>query len=242
MSNSLKEKSEKIRSFFDAFASHYLRDIHESSLGSRFLSNIELNFIKTSVQFSLANQPKILDVGCGPGRILNLLKELSEHSLLIGVDISRRMIIEAKKSSDYSELLIANVENGLPFKNESVDIIVCIRVLKYLSMWRNAIKEMSRVLKKDGLLIIEFTSLHSVAYLTKHDFTLVNYKDLVSELKDCGLDVIGGKSICRLPFFVYRMVDNLPELTIIVGIEKVLQKIFPITLLSKSVFLVCRKR
>src|SRR3990167_8097394 len=102
------------------------------------------------ILFHAGKQLKLLDIGCGTA--LKLIP-LAKHFLEItGLDISEEMIDVAngtiKKYHLQNIKLLRGDSNNLPFKEKTYDIITCI-----LSRW--SIKEIYRVLKPNGVVIIE---------------------------------------------------------------------------------------
>ena len=103
---------------------------------------------------------KILDFGCGYGRIANELS-LCGYKDIVGVDPSAKMI--ERGSLMYPELLLVHVsEGGLPYKKETFDAVVACAVFTCLTSVNDrveAIAEIHRVLKPSGLFhIVEFCS------------------------------------------------------------------------------------
>ena len=89
----------------------------------------------------------ILDNGCGVGHLADFIP--MENT--IGFDISKGMIDKAKNRTSK---LICGDSQRLPFKNETFDVIFCRSLLHHLPDPIEEIKEMKRVLKIDGELII----------------------------------------------------------------------------------------
>lgn len=113
-----------------------------------------LSFLKTWAEISQTDT--ILDVACGTGEFERLL--LSEYSSqqIVGVDISDKMLAIAKqKCSAYPQVSfqIASASN-LPFDNDNFDVIVSANSFHYFDDPLAALKEMRRVLKPDGKVII----------------------------------------------------------------------------------------
>lgn len=90
----------------------------------------------------------ILDVGCGTGKNM---EELSHLGSVWGVDISSEALSFCKKRG------LVQVKKGeaehLPFKQESFDIVSVLDVLEHVDD-RAAIKEIKRVLKNNGFIVI----------------------------------------------------------------------------------------
>lgn len=96
------------------------------------------------------NDKKVIDVGCGKGRYLKILKERYPKSNLYGVDISEKML-------SYCPYGIETVNGSLldiPYPDAFFDHIYSVEALEHAIMTENAIKEMVRVLKPEGKIII----------------------------------------------------------------------------------------
>jgi ubiquinone/menaquinone biosynthesis C-methylase UbiE len=106
-------------------------------------------------------QLKVLDAGCGPGVIIDALINHGHH--VVGIDITSDMVKEAnrtiqKYSSNGSACLLADIE-ALPFKNSSFDVVICSGVLQYLPTDQLSTREMSRLIKNNGLLIVTLPNI-----------------------------------------------------------------------------------
>lgn len=96
----------------------------------------------------------VLDVGCGSGRLLFDLKK--RYSKVVGSDFSEGLLRKAKEMRPFGAGLIQSDIERLPFKDGSFDMILCVRVIQHLGpeQQKAAIREMSRVLKRGGRLIL----------------------------------------------------------------------------------------
>lgn len=88
-----------------------------------------------------------LDAGCGTGLILRHFPKGS-----IGIDINPRNIEKAQKHAPHAKVIVADIEK-LPFKDGQFTTIVCTEVIEHQPDPLPTIKELLRVLKKDGRLI-----------------------------------------------------------------------------------------
>jgi 2-polyprenyl-3-methyl-5-hydroxy-6-metoxy-1,4-benzoquinol methylase len=101
---------------------------------------------------------KLLDVGCNIGLFLVTAKE--EGFEATGIELN-------KECADYAEnkfgLDIVNdyLENK-GFQDGIFDIVTMFDVLEHIPDMRNALGEVRRVLKKDGLLVVQLPNLDSV--------------------------------------------------------------------------------
>lgn len=90
---------------------------------------------------------RYLDAGCGTGLILRHLPKNST-----GIDINPRNIIKAKKHAPNAHVILADLEK-LPFKKDSFSTIICTEVIEHQPNPKISLKEVKRVLKKNGVLI-----------------------------------------------------------------------------------------
>jgi ubiquinone/menaquinone biosynthesis C-methylase UbiE len=99
---------------------------------------------------------KILDLGCGNGRMFDLLKE--KRIIYTGVDNSEKLIEIAKQKfiNSGAEFLVSNVLK-LPFSESSFDSIVSLAVFHHIpseQFRQDFFQEIKRVLKNNGFLIL----------------------------------------------------------------------------------------
>ncbi|MDD5677961.1 MAG: class I SAM-dependent methyltransferase [Kiritimatiellae bacterium] len=100
-----------------------------------------------------------LEIGCGPGRaILGLMQQGWRE--VSGVDISPGMIELAKRTiagAGYdpaqADLKTAGIE-ALPFKDGTFDSVACVGVIEYIRDEDSALREIARVMKPGGNLVI----------------------------------------------------------------------------------------
>lgn len=108
------------------------------------------------------NGDRVLDAGCGTGRLYHLFLDLQQIEY-VGVDQSKEQIKIAKKKFPRLKFVAAEMTK-LPFKNNSFDVVFCVAAFHHLPKEKNrleALKEMKRVLKKDGVVVMTNWNLHS---------------------------------------------------------------------------------
>ncbi len=114
-------------------------------------------FVDEVLEYTKLKKGKILDIGAGPGLVVKEFASRSHHFEVIGIDISPKAIQLAKKNCDglgNVRFLVADVYQ-LPFPERSFDVVVCKDSLHHFDNLRKALKEMLRVLKKDGFLYLQ---------------------------------------------------------------------------------------
>ena len=89
--------------------------------------------------------PFVLDVGCGSSVILR------SHPHIVGMDISFPKLLYMRK---YLVPLFRATIYTLPFKDKSFDGIICSEVIEHIPDKRNWLKELTRVIKPGGYLIL----------------------------------------------------------------------------------------
>jgi len=109
-------------------------------------------FIQKSLPSKLKDK-KILDMGCGNGSDILLLESLGANKIY-GIDSSALMVGKAKKAVKKPDnVFISNIENT-PFEDGFFDIVIGRFSFHYLKTFDNAYKELSRVLKPKGMIIL----------------------------------------------------------------------------------------
>ncbi len=98
---------------------------------------------KLNRNFSLS-----LDVGCGVGSNLEVLEVFSKRA--IGVDISKKAINFCKKKG-FRDIHYGDITK-LKYKNNTFDLVLCSDLLEHVDDKR-AVREISRVLKPNGIFI-----------------------------------------------------------------------------------------
>lgn len=104
---------------------------------------------------------KILDAGCGEGNFEYLIKQKRISCEIIGIDSKEKSLREARKNLPSFKFLKASLLEKLPFKKQEFNTIVMFDVIEHLPKGseKKALKQLNRVLKKGGYLIV--STMHS---------------------------------------------------------------------------------
>lgn len=98
----------------------------------------------------------VLDVGCGDGT-LALAVSRRHAGRVNGCDPDTRMVTrahaQANREERHIDLAVARSQE-LPYADQSFDVVMCITVLTFISDPRIAVREMARVLRPGGRLVI----------------------------------------------------------------------------------------
>ena len=130
----------------------------------------------------IRNNDKILDLGCGNGRLFELFKDKDVE--YIGIDNSKELIKIAKQKYPNANFQVGSALN-LPFQDNSFNKIFSIAVFHHIPSKKlrlQFLQEVKRVLKPNGLLILTV-------------WNLWNRKCLRLNLKHIGLKMIGKSKL-----------------------------------------------
>ncbi len=100
-------------------------------------------------------QAKILDFGCGYGRICNELYHQGFRNV-IGIDLSGKMIERGSQTYPHLEMKVLK-GNRLPYNPETFDAVILLAVLTCVPTnngQKSIIQEISRVLRPEGIIYI----------------------------------------------------------------------------------------
>ena len=96
---------------------------------------------------------KILDIGFGGGWLLGMLSKSGFDTY--GCDVSDGCISETR-SKGINNLVKVNIEEGLPYKGDVFDLVVCSEVIEHLFDPHTLLQEINRVLKTKGFAVFSF--------------------------------------------------------------------------------------
>jgi len=106
-----------------------------------------------------AQRMKLLDIACGTGRTLHQLARTYPTLRLHGVDLSPAYIKLARKRLERVDELTLAVENAeaLPWADATFDIVTSVYLFHELprNARRNVVREMFRVVRPGGIVVIE---------------------------------------------------------------------------------------
>lgn len=155
--NSSAGKKEQVTQMFDAISGNYDGLNRVISLG------IDVKWRKKVVEIVGKNQPKkILDIATGTGDLALMMASLAPDKI-IGLDISAGMLNVGKQKineanlSDKIEMRVGDSEE-MPFSEDSFDAITVSFGVRNFANLEKGIKEIARVLKPTGVLVILETS------------------------------------------------------------------------------------
>lgn len=156
---------------------------------SRYQSiHIFAKHIKTNV----SQKPAIIEVGCGNGINALILDNLLKNCSYIGIDIEFKHNIKSlKKRIKKLKVDFKKIDaRKLSFKNKSFDLALSFASLEHIQDDYQAIKEMWRVLKNNGIAFIIVPSIFTFPFqLGRHGFHYYKKEDITAKLKKAGFKV-----------------------------------------------------
>jgi len=150
-----------------------------------FVSKLFQNRIKTALKLACLNDESILlDVGYSSGYLLTTLRNHNCLSEYYGIDIHH---INPQINLKNSNFGIGDVRN-LPYHDSYFDVVFLLDVLEHIGKVDIAIKEVFRVLKPEGLVILSgpteswFYKFCRVLWLGKVNFS--EHKNTIYEIEE----------------------------------------------------------
>jgi len=102
----------------------------------------------------ISGSEKVLDVGCGRGFYLKILKGAFPKLRLFGIEINEKYLdIAGRSLAGKSVVLTLADAIDLPFKNNSFDRIIASEIIEHIKGDEKAVSEIYRTLKPGGVVI-----------------------------------------------------------------------------------------
>ncbi|HEK85165.1 MAG: class I SAM-dependent methyltransferase [Candidatus Saccharicenans sp.] len=111
-------------------------------------------------KFSLQPGQKVLDAGCGTGRLIPFIRSaIGPTGLVVAVDFASQMVAYARKKYSAPNLIIFQADvTELPLTDNFFDRIILLALFPHLPEKLKSLREMHRLLKPGGQLFIAHTS------------------------------------------------------------------------------------
>lgn len=141
-----------VRRTFAAIAQRYDLANHLLSGGFDFLWRAR------AARIVAAAEPKrILDLATGSGDLARALREASPNAMVVGADFCLPMLEVARQKNVPSLVQADGLK--LPFRDQTFDALTVAFGLRNMASWETALREMRRMLRPDGLLLVMDFSL-----------------------------------------------------------------------------------
>lgn len=161
-------------------------------------TNIKMSIASLSC-LDLRDKDYLLEIGHGNCGHLDKVFEYNKEVSYFGLEISETMKNEAEKLNQ-KRVSAKNASfylyggSIIPFSDSSFDKVVTVNTIYFWKKPKKFLKEISRVLKKDGVFVVTFVKSESMKTLpfVRDKFTLYDKRDVV--------ELIRGTSLCLVEF------------------------------------------
>lgn len=169
--------------YFHSVAGYWEKLYEESDLTSRVYQerkNVALSWIE---QFSLPAGARVLDLGCGAGYTAVALAHCGYQ--VYAVDSEQAMLEMTSRRAVAGGVKITTAladAHALTFADGTFDLVLALGVVPWLHSPRNALREMRRVLKPGGFLVVSCDNRKRLTSLLDPVYSpvLANYRKWVA--------------------------------------------------------------
>tara|TARA_Y100000992_G_C21253725_1_gene487343 strand:- start:612 stop:1361 length:750 start_codon:yes stop_codon:yes gene_type:complete len=191
----------------NSFEENYHSTIKDPDGKIRNLINekkFKISQLKFIIKFLKNCKPgKILDVGCGHGW---LLSALNKNWKKFGIDISK---FASKNASKFGNIFTGEIKD---YNEKEFDVITALHLIEHLKKPEELIIKLNKILKKNGVLILETPDFDSAAarrygnkFRLLHDKThisLFSQNSLIRFVQNYGFDIFDiNYPYFETPFF-----------------------------------------
>lgn len=170
-------------------------------------SNRHKKFLELIKKFTKDKRAEILDVGCGLGDMLVLLKK-EGYANLTGIDHSQ-VAVEVCKKNNFRVIKssIIGTELNEEIKNKKYDVIILGDILEHIYIPSEVLLQFKLLLKDNGIIIVSVPNAGcfingilltffpqliwlSLAFSSETHIRFYTFYTLKKELSDCGFEVL----------------------------------------------------
>ncbi len=172
-----------------------------------YSGNAALNtFVKEVLD--LQRDDKVLEIGFGPGKLINEMADIVIGGVVEGIDFSQTMLKQASKvNKQHISIGRVKLHKGdctvLPFNNESFNKLCSINTLYFWKEPEKHFSEMFRVMKRGGMVVIGFRDDKQMSNLSLSEdiFSFYSQNDVVRLLSVAGFSGAYIEEKEGVPFF-----------------------------------------
>lgn len=165
----------------DALTILYDTEYHTNTVSGAYnvnetVSLHEYQMFKSYLLKFLPDGGKVLDIGCGVGNMLQQIRNLSIYNSS-GIEISKDAAQRAQKNG--LKVFQGNLSEAR-LESESFDAVFLLYVLEHVDNPLWILKEINRILKKDGLLFLAVPNYRYLRIAFDNCFSRLLFKNKVS--------------------------------------------------------------
>ena len=196
----------KAEHFWRGLSDFYVKTTHMDDLRTRAIAETFIREVKLSAD------DVVLDAGCGHLRISMALKRLVPGVHIKGVDLTQDLLDEGARSLEAAGLPAMDLHCAdlahLPFADNSFDKIVTARVFQYISDPVAVCRELMRVLKPGGRIVLSVPNKLNPIKQARYRGRLHTPAELGTWFKDAGFEQVNTGSACFVPGELRRGWDS----------------------------------
>jgi SAM-dependent methyltransferase len=141
-------------------------------------------------KFDKSKDKVVLEVGCSNGRLINSIKKKIDYKYIGSDAVKNKILLLSKKYEDVPFLIFDLLKN--PFKKSICNTLVMLNVLEHIENDNLALLEANKLLKENGILILEVPS--GKFLYDDYDKKLLHYRryqmnELVKKIENAGFEI-----------------------------------------------------
>lgn len=182
-------------------ASTYIME--DSREAQRLLDKVDAGaWIAKFAAGHLQTAKRVLSVGCGPGVFFPEMAAAHANVEFVGVDLSADRIRVAERRLRGFPNARFEVADALelPFEAGCFDFVMCRFVLEYLSDKQRAVREMARVCRSGGNLLLQDLDGQLLWHYPEDQYLQETTEQILAGLSRTGFDSFVGRKLFSLCF------------------------------------------
>ncbi len=165
---SYRDYQERVDSYFDSRSSDW-EEIYNTRSVQGVIHQTRMAMVLEWIDdLALPKRSRILEVGCGVG--LTTIELARRGYVVDGIDSSEVMVERARRNASGSDVgdrvkVFRGDANSLPFADDTFTLVLAMGVIPWLESPDTAVREMARIVKPGGYVIMNSDNLLRLNYL-----------------------------------------------------------------------------
>ena len=192
----------------------------------------------------------IAEIGCGSGRFSTYLASKGNPQILLDIALQMLKVTRSKMVILDQQFIGTNGSvYSLPFRSDNFDAVYSINVFNHLENPENALSEVNRILKTNGLFLVNFANLYSyywpmAIFINRKQKSIgrnvyskwLSVETIKKLLNELGFEILKSVGNVYVPIYLDQpVVREIPLLLNYISSKSILKWIAP------SIFFLCRK-